>query len=478
MKALSIAYSSLSKERTMRCDPAFQRYQAGLVSLAREHYLLGDIFEICPVSSVKTEQIDGRFMYCQISDIDKYGNANPAILNFDEREAQNEDYYKKIEKGDIISVKENDILMSFLIPADFSNKGKFVRINDSLRSVYFTSAFLQLRPKVSPLVMYYALRSIFYNDIANISRVRKGYTGYATISADDLQNARLGRDTVDTLIGSTDTLTAEIRIIEDNLRIVETKLRTAQSIIDKVFAREFGFDYAKFEELKTHTRFSTGFSSFANNPDMRFSTKFHREAGAFIMEQLSSITNKKIKHYLAEPIVLGASVSPKDFDENGSTYYVSMATIKTLNIELDESQLLSDAYAKERSDKTVKPGDIIIARSGVAIGKTALVKEEFDGIFADFTMRVRLTGYNTTFAYYYFRSKFFQYLIEVYKKGLQNKNIFPIVVREFPMPDIPLALQQRIVDEIQGEIGKQDSIRAQAADLRGRIDAIIESALT
>lgn len=105
--------------------------------------------------------------------------------------------------------------------------------------------------------------------------------------------------------------------------------------------------------------------------------------------------------------------------------------------------------------------------------------DELQGVFADFTMRIRLKDYNPEFAYYYFRTTYFQYLIEIYKKGLgNNTNIFPIVVREFPMLNISLAEQQRIVDEIHAEIAKQDEIKKQIESLRGQIDVMIQDVLT
>ena len=104
--------------------------------------------------------------------------------------------------------------------------------------------------------------------------------------------------------------------------------------------------------------------------------------------------------------------------------------------------------------------------------------DEVQGVFADFTMRIRLKNYNPEFAYYYFRTSYFQYLIEVYKKGLgNNTNIFPIVIQEFPLIDISLEEQQRIVDEIHTEIAKQDAIKAEIADLRAQIDKIIEDTI-
>ena len=142
---------------------------------------------------------------------------------------------------------------------------------------------------------------------------------------------------------------------------------------------------------------------------------------------------------------------------------------------------MSKEYSDSKQTKTVRKNDIILARSGEGtIGKVALIDDdELQGVFADFTMRIRLKDYNPEFAYYYFRTTYFQYLIEIYKKGLgNNTNIFPIVVREFPMLDISLAEQQRIVAEIHAEIAKQDEIKKQIESLRGQIDVLIQDVLT
>jgi type I restriction enzyme, S subunit len=134
-----------------------------------------------------------------------------------------------------------------------------------------------------------------------------------------------------------------------------------------------------------------------------------------------------------------------------------------------------------KCDKTVRKNDIILARSGEGtIGKVALIEDEkLKGIFADFTMRIRLKDYNPEFAYYYFRTTYFQYLIEVYKKGLgNNTNIFPIVIREFPLIDIPLPEQYRIVSEIHAEIDKQKNLKAAISDMQQQIDQIVEDSIS
>lgn len=158
-----------------------------------------------------------------------------------------------------------------------------------------------------------------------------------------------------------------------------------------------------------------------------------------------------------------------------------MATIKNWKFDLESAGTVSKEYSDSKQAKTVRKNDIILARSGEGtIGKVALIDDdELQGVFADFTMRIRLKDYNPEFAYYYFRTTYFQYLVEIYKKGLgNNTNIFPIVVREFPMLDISPEEQQRIVDKIHAEIAKQDEIKQQIESLRGQIDVMIQDVLT
>lgn len=254
---------------------------------------------------------------------------------------------------------------------------------------------------------------------------------------------------------------------------------TITSRID-VIVRDANGDAFLFIEVKNQEEYTCGLSIFSNNPDLRFSAKFHRESGSYVMGQLMEITKKKIKHYTSEPIVLGASISPGDYSDDGELYYISMATIKGWQFNSEGANTVSKSYSDSKIDKTVRKNDIILARSGEGtIGKLALINDEStQGVFADFTMRIRLKDYLPEFAYYYFRTSYFQYLIEIYKKGLgNNTNIFPVVIQEFPMIDIPIDEQQRIVEEIHSEIAKQGDIKAKIAKLRAQIDTIIEDTI-
>lgn len=108
MNIQTIDISTISAEKTLRQDYDYHKYKTKLNGLI---YSFSELFEIVPKSKIALSQLNQQFRYCEISDIDKNGDVFPQILNFEERNLLQENYYKKIEKGDIISVQEDDILI-------------------------------------------------------------------------------------------------------------------------------------------------------------------------------------------------------------------------------------------------------------------------------------------------------------------------------------------------------------------------------
>ena len=247
-----------------------------------------------------------------------------------------------------------------------------------------------------------------------------------------------------------------------------------KDIINKTFIDFFNWNIKGFEKEKSQKKFKINMSDISSNYDLRFSPKFHRPAGEYVLKEINKNNGKRIKEYLSDPIVLGASVSPSDFDDNGEYYYLSMASIKNWVVELDDTQLLSSHYTsiEKNFNKKVEKGDIIMSRSGVAIGKFAIVNEDINAIHSDFTMRIRLKNINILFSYYYFRSIFFQYLIEVNYKGMQNNNIFPNQIQDFIIPEISDEEQSLIANKIYNEIEIQNNYRKKIKELQNSIATI------
>lgn len=277
-----------------------------------------------------------------------------------------------------------------------------------------------------------------------------------------------------------DEIVLKIEAIEKEITQLKNSKMPTLNIINQVFDEEFGFDWQEFERLKSQKVFTLKLSDFANNIDCRMGVRFHNLAGEYLHSFLSKMSDKKIKDFLAEPIVLGTSVSPSDYDENGEYYYIAMSNIKTWAFDDENCKKVSDNYSQNNQNKTIQKNDILLARSGEGtIGKVALIEvDDINAIFADFTQRIRLTGFDPLCAYYYFRSDFFQYLIYTHKKGLgNNTNIFPSQIQEFPMPNWNEQKQTAIVQKIKTELDKQKMIDAQITEKQHEIHQIIENSI-
>ncbi|MBD5135624.1 MAG: hypothetical protein HDT39_06640 [Lachnospiraceae bacterium] len=273
-----------------------------------------------------------------------------------------------------------------------------------------------------------------------------------------------------------------------NLKLAK---KSISSIVDKTFEEYFKYNYAKFDSLK-EKMFYSSFLQCGNNVDARFSAKFQRPTGEFVYHELLNRPNKKIKHCLVLPMITGQGIETTDYDESGNYAYVSMADISSWELDLTDIKYVSNDYAIRKLTKKIKGlktpvsteisvNDIVMMRSGEGgIGKVAIIKDDVKGIFCDFIIRMRFdeSVINPEFAYFYFRSQYFQYLIEINKKGLgNNTNIFPNQVQEFPIPDIPLSEQQKIVNMINTEIYKQKEIEKQIDEKKNEIEKMIDKIL-
>lgn len=478
MNVINVDFKDFSNEKSLRFD--FMHIDYVKKIFKSPSYSFKELFDI--VSETDDDYLDNDFLYAEIGDVNKNNEVFPSLLNFNNRDDDliNEPLYKKISKGDIIKCKENDILISKIRP----NLKKILFINEDHSNIYYTSAFVCLRPKIAPKILFYSLRTLFFRDLMALSRQGKGYP---TLSEKDLLPMKFSKRIIDYLISNEEELLSKIEKLEDKIKILKYDLIDEKYIINNTFKEVFKFNYSKFEELKDIKMYNTSFSSFSRDVDTRFSVKFHRPAGQYVMKELLRITDKKIKHFISMPIITGHGISPVDYDQDGDFFYVTMADIKDWKLNTEELKCISNVCAEKKKTKktrgmrehyptTLEVNDILMARSGEGtIGKVALIGEgETGGIFCDFIMRIKLKNYNPQFAYYYFRTSYFQYLIEIYKKGLgNNTNIFPPVVQEFPIPDVSLKEQQMVVDAIYKEINKQNKIIEQIENKRKEIEELL-----
>lgn len=138
LKQFTIDFQELGKEKSFRYDVDFVNFQNDF--LAERFYSFNDLFTFASENKVNVGKLDDDFFYSEIGNVSKEGDVEPVKLNFNDRKEEEENYYKKIEKGDIIKTKENDILLSKVRP----NLKKYIFIDKDNKDYFYTSAFVHL----------------------------------------------------------------------------------------------------------------------------------------------------------------------------------------------------------------------------------------------------------------------------------------------------------------------------------------------
>jgi len=482
LKQITIDFEELSKEKTLRCDVDFINFQRNF--LVKQYYSFNDLFIIQEKNKDDIKILDNDFFYCEISNVSKNGEVNPVKLNFNERNEEKENYYKKIEKGNIIKAEENDILISKVRP----NLKKYVFIDHEKAKYYYTSAFIRLKSTILEStifnkILYYSLRTIFYDNLIAISRQGKGYP---TLKIDDLLYLKFDKRIINKLIIKQDEIVIEIESIEKRIKELKAQIKEPQEIINKVFAREFGFDESLFNEFgkgmtagtqiaqnRTLRVFNTDFEEISKSKTLRVSTRFHNLPTKKLMDFLDSIETLYVKD-VVESYEKG--VQPQ-YNSNGEIPVIKIANLKNGYIDFSETEFVTKYYYNSLNDKRkLKKNDIIICATGkISLGKIDFYNYEQKAITTVDNYIIRLSkNYNYLFFTYFFRSILGCFQIERDYTGATNQiHLYWEQISNFQIPNIPLERQQKIVDEIKAELDKQEEIKKEIEVERNKIDEII-----
>lgn len=405
---------------------------------------------------LKKGELEDEYILIDLVNIERRGNS---IVNAEKTNEIGSDK-SLLKRGDIV------------IPKMEPKKGQFflnTEHNEYLGSTELVEYEIN-RNHFTPLFLYYLLVNPCLLNV--LACLESGKT-HKRVNSSDLLKIQIPKVSLEIQ----NAVAEKIALLETKITNLKNSKLKPIDIINQVVGEEFCFDWDAFEKIKSKKQFTATLTDFSKNVDCRFGYRFQHQSGRYLMDFLKSKTNKRIKDFIFVPISLGATISPSQFDEEGEYFYISMATVKNYYFEENDAKKVSMAFSKENQNKIVSKNDIIMTRSGMAIGKFALIEDDINGIYADFTMRIKLENYNHLLAYYYFRSDFFQHLITTHKKGLQNHNIFPSQIQEFPIPDWTPEKQAEIVEKIQTQIDAQSHIDREIEKNMAKINLIIEEAI-
>ncbi len=248
-----------------------------------------------------------------------------------------------------------------------------------------------------------------------------------------------------------DEIVVQIEPIQKKIKELKSQIKEPQEVIDKVFAKEFGFDLEKFEEQKKQKFFELDFSEFCKHKDLRFgigTKKANIELKPFISKQF-------------EYINLGKIISLE---------YGSGLTDQQ-RIEGEYPVMGANGIVGYHNKFLIEGPSIIIGRKGSA-GEINFIEENNYPIDTCFYVKL-LKEQNIV--YFQYLLIFLQLKRLTLFKGVPGLNRYDVY--DVKIPNIPLKAQQKIVDEIKAELDTQEEIKIRIENERNKIDKIIEKAL-
>ena len=126
-------------------------------------------------------------------------------------------------------------------------------------------------------------------------------------------------------------------------------------------------------------------------------------------------------------------------------------------------------------------GDLVFARTGATTGKSFLIKECPEAVFASYLIRVRVSAeLDSHFLSAFFQSPDYWNQIEGSKRGIGQPNVNGKVLGEVQLPVPPLPEQQRIVAEIEKQFSRLEegvgALKRVQANLKRYRAAVLKAA--
>jgi len=468
MKTYKSKLSKIGSQLSLRLDMKYRSFWDGdreiIAGENIENKKIGDLIKRITIKKVTKKTFGEDSYILNISDtIPKYGKLEDSIQLIDEI------------GSDKTILDEAEIIVSKLCMGKgyiFSNESKMTNLIGSTELI----PYIRRDSKVN---------LIFLRNLLLIDEYLKVYESLETGKTPSQKRVNpidfLNLPVINVPSNIQDYIGKKVLSAEKHIRKLKKSLCDKNAVIDEVFCSEFGIDINEIKNIQKPHAFTKSLSDIALSFDLRNSTKYFSSIYYKLETKLLDLPTKPLKLFLEIPIKLGASISPSDFDDGGVAYYISMATIKSWSFNKTSGNKVSDEFFEENQKKSsVRKGDIIIARSGEGtIGKVALITDDIKGVFADFTMRIRLSEeVDKRYFYYYFCSSMFQLLIEKEKKGLgNNTNIFPRQLKYFPVIFTNVNEQKRIADLIDERLSKIQKVEKSIISTRKKIDGMIRSSL-
>lgn len=422
--------SDFRSEESLRYD---YKYISSFETSSKDFYSYRELFDFVPYQSIDISTLK-NFKYAEIGNVNKLGEIEPVELSFDEREEESESLFKKIEKGDIIKPIEGDILLSKIRP--YLNKNILI----GQEEIYFTKAFIQIRPKINSELLHIAVRTKFINLLNTVSRQGKGYP---TLKEEDIKSIRFPKYYVDALLNNQSELLEKISPIKKSINTLKQSKHRTLDILNAVFSEHFNIDLLAIHSLDKTNILPVSFSSIGvYNPALRSSLRWNK------MQLIQSIIYSDI--YCIQTLGHFIKSTKNGWSPISVEGGEGIPVLGQENYSLDgilriEPSKFTEETRNNIEDFYIKKGDFFVSRGNTVdlVALASIVNDEIEEniIFPDLYIRVELdeTYINNEYLSYIFNSfigrLYFKYVAKGKNQTMVKVSSTELLNFRLPIPE-------------------------------------------
>jgi type I restriction enzyme S subunit len=385
------------------------------------------------------------------------------------------EFYESAKKG---KVKDNDILIckdgaltGKTCFVDFSVlPSKDVMINEHVYILRVTEKGNQ------KFLYYFTITNLFQSQVKDLAYKKKAQPGLNLDHFKKIKIPTIPKKKQDAIVVQTEP-------IEKKIKELRSRIKQPQEVINKVFAREFGFDFEAVNKVEQIKYFQIDNDITYKNLNLRSSVRWNKITPI----QKVLYRNNPFIQKLGRNIISTKNGWSANCRESDTEYYVfgvnsisknSLINYEDLKTSDDRKGNIEEYFAKE--------GDLFISRGNtvdlVALASVATnLPKDKNIIFPDLFIRLEVNEeeINKMYLAHLFNSVIGRYYFKYSAKG-KNQTMVKISSDElynFYLPIPPLKMQHKIVDGIKTELDKQELIKKKMEVERNKIDEIIEKAI-
>lgn len=126
----------------------------------------------------------------------------------------------------------------------------------------------------------------------------------------------------------------------------------------------------------------------------------------------------------------------------------------------------------------LKAGDLVFARTGATTGKSFVIQDCPEAVFASYLIRLRVReAVSVDYLYRYFQSSSYWEQIADEKKGTGQPNLNGSKLKKLKVPIAPEAEQRRIIAELDTLQAQVDALKRAQAETAAELDALLPAIL-